>query len=83
MTIAVNGVMRRVELPLIRRSSELFSPGKGWVNTDVFGVLLDDQADGNNEIFMDNNMAIGVSEQCSHQWLLTPFCDAILAFNVL
>jgi alpha-galactosidase len=62
MTIAVNGVIRRVELPLIKESSELFSPRKGWVNTNVFGVLLDDQADGNNEIVMDNNMAIGVSE---------------------
>jgi hypothetical protein len=38
--IAVNDKMRRVELPLSRGSSELFSPGKGWVNAGVFGVLL-------------------------------------------
>jgi alpha-galactosidase len=69
MMIAVNGKMRKVELSLSGRSSELFSPGKGWVNIGVFGVLLDDRADGNNEVFMNNNMAIGVSEQWCHQWL--------------
>lgn len=40
MTISVNGVLTRVELPLSGRSSELFSPGLGWMDTGTFGVLV-------------------------------------------
>ncbi|KAE9370177.1 carbohydrate-binding module family 35 protein [Stipitochalara longipes BDJ] len=54
LTIAVNGVTTRVELPLSGRSSELFSPGKGWEDTGVFGVLLDGWNDGNNEVVVGN-----------------------------
>jgi len=54
LTIAVNGVTTRVELPLSGRSSELFSPGKGWEDTGVFGVLLDGWTDGNNEVVVGN-----------------------------
>jgi alpha-galactosidase len=41
LTIAVNGVVTRMEMPLSGRSSEAFSPGKGWEDTGTFGVLLD------------------------------------------
>ena len=54
MTIAVNGVTTRVELPLSGRSSELFSPGKGWEDTGIFGVLLNGWTDGNNEVVVGN-----------------------------
>ena len=54
LTIAVNNVTTRVELPLSGRSSELFSPGKGWEDTGVFGVLLDGWTDGNNEVVVGN-----------------------------
>jgi alpha-galactosidase len=40
LTIAVNGITTRIEVPLAGRSSDLFSPGKGWEDTGVFGVLL-------------------------------------------
>jgi hypothetical protein len=62
MMIAVKGQMRRAEVPLSGTSIELFTPGKGLANTGGFGVLLDDWADGNNEVIMDNNMAIGISK---------------------
>jgi len=54
MTISVNNVTTRVELPLSGRSSELFSPGKGWEDTGIFGVLLDGWTKGNNEIVVGN-----------------------------
>jgi alpha-galactosidase len=54
MTIAVNGVTMRVELPLSGRSSELFSPGYGWEDTGVFGVLLGGWTDGNNNVVVGN-----------------------------
>ena len=54
MTISVNNVVTRVELPLSGRSSELFSPGKGWEDTGMFGVLLDGWTDGNNEVVVGN-----------------------------
>jgi alpha-galactosidase len=54
MTISVNNVITRVELPLSGRSSELFSPGKGWEDTGMFGVLLDGWTDGNNEVVVGN-----------------------------
>ncbi|KAI6714742.1 hypothetical protein JHW43_002710, partial [Diplocarpon mali] len=40
LTISVNTVVTRIEVPLSGRSSELFSPGDGWEDTGVFGVLL-------------------------------------------
>jgi alpha-galactosidase len=54
MTIAVNGVTTRVELPLSGRSSELFGPGYGWEDTGVFGVLLGGWTDGNNNVVVGN-----------------------------
>ncbi|PMD45999.1 carbohydrate-binding module family 35 protein [Hyaloscypha variabilis F] len=54
MTITVNSVTTRVELPLSGRSSELFSPGLGWEDTGLFGVLLDGWTDGNNEVVVGN-----------------------------
>lgn len=54
MTISVNNVITRVELPLSGRSSELFSPGKGWEDTGIFGVLLDGWTDGSNEVVVGN-----------------------------
>lgn len=54
MTITVNSVTTRVELPLSGRSSELFSPGLGWEDTGLFRVLLDGWTDGNNEVVVGN-----------------------------
>jgi alpha-galactosidase len=54
MTISVNGVTTRVELPLSGRSSELFSPGLGWQDTGVFGVLLPGWTNGENRIIVGN-----------------------------
>jgi alpha-galactosidase len=54
MTISVNNVTTRVELPLSGRSSELFSPGLGWQDTGVFGVLLDGWGEGVNEVVVGN-----------------------------
>ncbi len=54
MTIGVNGVVTRIEVPLSGKSSELFSPGKGWEDTGVFGVLLEGWKEGSNEIIVGN-----------------------------
>jgi alpha-galactosidase len=44
-----------VELPLSGRSSELFSPGLGWQDAGVFGVLLDEWNEGGvNELVLGN-----------------------------
>jgi len=47
-------VTTRLELPLSGRSSELFSPGRGWQDTGVFGVLLDGWSEGENEVLVGN-----------------------------
>jgi len=44
----------RVELPLSGRSSELFSPGLGWEDTGIFGVLLEGWLDGANILVVGN-----------------------------
>jgi alpha-galactosidase len=54
MTIEVNGVVTRIEVPLSGRSSELFSVALGWEDTGVFGVLLDGWKEGVNEIVVGN-----------------------------
>ncbi|RDW66999.1 alpha-galactosidase-1 [Coleophoma crateriformis] len=54
LTIGVNGVVTRIEVPLAGRSSELFSPGKGWMDTGIFGVLLDGWKEGENEVVVGN-----------------------------
>lgn len=54
MTLAVNGVETRIELPLSGRSSELFSLGNGWEDTGVFGVLVDGWTQGSNSIVIGN-----------------------------
>lgn len=54
MTISVNGVVTRIEVPLSGRSSELFSVGKGWEDTGTFGVLLDGWNEGKNDVVVGN-----------------------------
>jgi alpha-galactosidase len=54
MTITVNNVTTRIEVPLSGRSSELFSPGLGWEDTGTFGVLLDGWVEGSNNIVVGN-----------------------------
>lgn len=54
MTITVNNVTTRIEVPLSGRSSELFSPGLGWEDTGIFGVLLDGWVEGTNNIVVGN-----------------------------
>jgi alpha-galactosidase len=54
MTINVNGVITRVEVPLSGRSSELFSPGLGWQDTGIFTVLLKGFREGVNNVTVGN-----------------------------
>lgn len=54
LTIGVNGVVTRIEVPLSGKSSELFSPGKGWEDTGVFGVLVGGWKEGENEVVVGN-----------------------------
>ena len=54
MTVSVNGVVTRIELPLSGRSSELYSPGLGWEDTGLFGVLIDGWVTGTNNIVVGN-----------------------------
>jgi alpha-galactosidase len=55
LTLALNGQTPvRVELPLSGRSSELYSPGLGWQDTGVLGVLLEGWLDGVNELVVGN-----------------------------
>ncbi|KAF2099741.1 putative alpha-galactosidase D [Rhizodiscina lignyota] len=57
LTIAVNEVTTRIELPISGRSSELFSPGRGWEDTGTFGVLLDGFGTGkktSDEVIVSN-----------------------------
>ncbi len=44
----------KLELPLSGRTSKLFSQGKGWEDTEVFGVLLDGCIKGENEVVLGN-----------------------------
>jgi alpha-galactosidase len=54
MTISVNEVLSRIEVPLSGRSSELFSPGLGWEDTGLFGVLTEGWVQGSNEVVVGN-----------------------------
>lgn len=64
MTISVNNITTRIEVPLSGRSSELFSPGLGWEDTSVFGVLTDGWIEGSNEVVVGNeNGAEGLVSQ--------------------
>lgn len=54
MTISVNSITTRIEVPLSGRSSELFSPAKGWEDTGTFGVLVDGWKEGSNEVVVGN-----------------------------
>lgn len=44
----------RVEVPLSGRSSELFSPGLGWQDSGVFGVLVPGFVEGGNLVRVGN-----------------------------
>jgi alpha-galactosidase len=54
MTISVNDVVTRIEVPLSGRSSELFSPADGWEDTGTFGVLVGGWVEGVNEVRVGN-----------------------------
>jgi alpha-galactosidase len=54
MTISVNGVVTRIEVPLSGKSSELFSAGLGWQDTGLFGVLLPGWTTGSNAVVVTN-----------------------------
>ncbi|TVY45534.1 putative alpha-galactosidase D [Lachnellula occidentalis] len=54
LTIAVNNVVTRIEVPLSGKSSELFSPGVGWQDTGVFKVLIDGWQEGANAVVVGN-----------------------------
>lgn len=53
MTISVNGVVTRVEVPLSGKSSELFGT-LGWQDTGVFNVLLPGWTTGTNAVVVAN-----------------------------
>ncbi|TVY80956.1 putative alpha-galactosidase D [Lachnellula suecica] len=59
LTIAVNDVVTRIEVPLSGKSSELFSPGKGWEDTGIFGVLVDGWKAGSNAVVVGNHGGAG------------------------
>jgi alpha-galactosidase len=54
MTISVNGVTTRIEVPLSGKSSELFSVGLGWQDTGLFNVLLPGWTTGTNTVLIQN-----------------------------
>ncbi|TVY44653.1 putative alpha-galactosidase D [Lachnellula subtilissima] len=54
MTIAVNNVVTRIEVPLSGKSSELFSPGLGWQDTGIFKVLIGGWQEGANTVVVGN-----------------------------
>jgi alpha-galactosidase len=63
MTISVNDVVTRIEVPLSGRSSELFSPGLGWEDTGTFEVLLPGWTTGSNTVIVGNVYgAVGLVE---------------------
>ena len=41
-------------MPLSGKSSELFSPGKGWEDTGIFGVVLGGWKEGLNQVVIGN-----------------------------
>lgn len=54
ITISVNNQTTRLEVPLSGRSSELYSPMKGWGDSAVLGVLLSGWKEGDNEVVIGN-----------------------------
>ncbi|TVY23780.1 putative alpha-galactosidase D [Lachnellula hyalina] len=54
LTIAVNDVVTRIEVPLSGKSSELFSPGLGWQDTGIFKVLIGGWQEGANTVVIGN-----------------------------
>lgn len=54
ITISVNNQTTRLEVPLSGRSSELYSPMKGWGDSAVLGVLLSGWEEGDNEVVIGN-----------------------------
>lgn len=54
LTISVNNVTTRIEVPLSGKSSELFSIGKGWEDTGNFKVEVDGWKEGSNEVVIGN-----------------------------
>lgn len=54
MTISVNDVVTRVELPLSGRSSELYSSALGWEDSGTYGVLVDGWKTGGNTVVVGN-----------------------------
>ncbi|PBP21796.1 alpha-galactosidase D [Diplocarpon rosae] len=61
LTISVNSIVTRIEVPLSGKSSELFAPGGGWEDTGVFGVLLPGWkgGEGENVVVVGNQGAEG------------------------
>ena len=58
----------RVELPLSGGSSELFSPGLGWQDTGLFGVLLDGRNEGGVSELVLGNVNGGEGVQSFGGW---------------
>ncbi|TVY50818.1 putative alpha-galactosidase D [Lachnellula cervina] len=54
MTVAVNSVVTRIEVPLSGNSSELFSPGLGWQDTGIFKVSVGGWQEGTNSVVVGN-----------------------------
>jgi alpha-galactosidase len=54
ITITVNNQTTRLEVPLSGRSSELYSPMKGWGDSAVLGVLVAGWKQGDNDIVVGN-----------------------------
>lgn len=59
LSVSVNGVITRVEVPLSGRSSELFTATLGWDDTGVFEVLLPGWKTGNNAVVVGNTFGAG------------------------
>ncbi|TID24176.1 carbohydrate-binding module family 35 protein [Venturia nashicola] len=54
LTISVNDVTTRIEVPLSGKSSELFSVGKGWEDTGTFKVEVGGWKVGTNKVIISN-----------------------------
>ncbi|KAE9987546.1 hypothetical protein EG327_003791 [Venturia inaequalis] len=54
LTISVNDVTTRIEVPLSGKSSELFSVGKGWEDTGTFKVEVGGWKKGSNVVVIGN-----------------------------
>jgi alpha-galactosidase len=55
LTISLSGgLVKRIELLLSGRSSELFSPGRGWDDVRVFGVLVQTWLNVENTLVVGN-----------------------------